>query len=140
MDVLIFHLQEVNWLGIAAATIATFLLGFLWYSQAGFGGTWMKEVGLKKKDTEKANMPVLISLSALLGILTIVGLAVLMCALALHSWIQGAALGMLVAVAFTLARSANHMLYELKSFKLFLLNGSYDLLFFAIAGGIIGAV
>jgi len=37
-------MPEVNYLAIAAAAIATVLLGGLWYSPALFGKTWQREV------------------------------------------------------------------------------------------------
>ncbi len=46
-------LYEVNWLAILVATVAVFILGFLWYGSL-FGKAWMKIANISKADMKKA--------------------------------------------------------------------------------------
>ncbi|HEX5797214.1 MAG TPA: DUF1761 domain-containing protein [Candidatus Saccharimonadales bacterium] len=139
MESFTYHLEQVNWVAIAVATLTFYFIGGLWYSQAGFGKQWMKAVGLTKKDAAKAKMEIVMPLSGLLGLASAVGLSVLMCALELSTWQQGVGLGVLVALGFVVASQGVHRLFEGKSLKLFLIDAGFSLLFFGAAGGIIGA-
>ena len=42
---------DINWFAIIGATALAMLIGSLWFGPL-FGAKWMKQVGLKKKDTE----------------------------------------------------------------------------------------
>jgi hypothetical protein len=139
METFTYHLDQVNWVAVVVATLAFYLIGGLWYSQAVFGKQWMKAVGLTKKDAAKTKMEVVMPLGGLLAFVSVVALAVLTCALELSTWQQGAALGALVALGFVIASRGVHMLFEGKGMKLFLIDSGYNLIFFTVAGAIIGA-
>ena len=49
---------QINWLAVIVATIAAFLVGFLWYSIL-FAKVWQKEVKLNSEDMKSANMPMI---------------------------------------------------------------------------------
>lgn len=40
---------DINWLGVGAATLASMLVGAIWYARGVFGSTWMKLVNLDEK-------------------------------------------------------------------------------------------
>ncbi len=40
---------EISYLGVAIASVASFIIGMLWYSQALFGKAWMKYTGMNKE-------------------------------------------------------------------------------------------
>ena len=44
---------SVNYLAILAAGIAAMIVGFVWYSPAVFGKTWMQIIGMDPNDKEK---------------------------------------------------------------------------------------
>lgn len=44
------------WKGIALATIASMIIGTIWYSKMVFGRKWQELVGLKDKDMKKGMM------------------------------------------------------------------------------------
>lgn len=46
--------QDVNFLAVAVAAVASFLIGMLWYSPLLFGNVWLKLQGFSAKDMEKA--------------------------------------------------------------------------------------
>ncbi|GEM_PF-2369458 len=43
-------MNDINFLGISCAVIADMGLGAFWYSPAGFGEIWMKEMGIEKPE------------------------------------------------------------------------------------------
>jgi len=139
MDLITYHLANVNWVAVAVAALAFYIIGMLWYSQAVFGKPWMKAVGLSKKDADKMDMKVTLTLSALLALVVVSGLGVLMCALGLNDWQQGAGLGALVGAIFIAASRGIHMLFEGKSLNLFLIDAGYNVIGLAMAGAVIGA-
>lgn len=46
----------MNWISILVAAIVPMIIGFIWYSEKGFGNVWMRETNLNKDELEKGNM------------------------------------------------------------------------------------
>jgi Protein of unknown function (DUF1761) len=46
----------MNWISILAAALVPLLIGFVWYSEKGFGNVWMREGKLNKDEMQKGNM------------------------------------------------------------------------------------
>ena len=56
---------EINWLAVLFATIASMIVGSLWYAPPLLGTIWMKLAKLDPKNMEKAGWtPILISIAA----------------------------------------------------------------------------
>jgi len=45
-------LQSINYIAVAAATIASYLLGFAWYHWAVFGEAWANALGITKEKAD----------------------------------------------------------------------------------------
>jgi len=141
MDLLVYHLDSVNWWAVLLASLASFAVGSAWYSPALFGKPWMKALGIKQKDIKTADMTVPMVVSGVLAFVTATGLAALMHALGFDTWIRGAVFGLLVGLAFVATNRGIHMLFEQKAgLNLYLINAGHDLVFLALAGAIIGAL
>jgi hypothetical protein len=125
-------MPEVNWIAIAIAAVASFVLGGLWYSPALFGKAWQREIGLTDEQLKRGNMARIFGLSFVLAFLAAWNFANFLgprpsLALGLGA---GASAGLLwVAGSFGI-----NYLFERKSLKLFLINGGYHTLQFAIIG------
>lgn len=139
MDLLIYHLEQVNWVAVLVAIIPSFIIGSIWYMPAVFGNYWMKQVGIKPKDVKNANMLKTMGTATLLNFLLVASLATLMCALGFRTLLQGAVFGALVSLGFSATTRGVHLAFEQKGPGLFLLNGGHDMLFLASAGAILGA-
>ncbi len=125
------------YLEIPIAAAAAFMLGFLWYT-ALFGKAWQAETGITDEEAQS-------------GIAITHGLAFLMmCILAygisyivhMHTpedqtFIHGGFHGLMVAAIYCLPAVAIHYAYQKKSLKLFLIDGSYLLLFCGLMGGVL---
>ena len=125
-------MPEVNWLAVLIAALGSFLLGGLWYSPALFGKAWQREIGLTDEQLKQGNMARIFGLSFVLALLAAWNFANFLgprpsLALGLGA---GASAGLLwVAGSFGI-----NYLFERKSLKLFLINGGYHTLQFAIIG------
>ncbi len=116
--------------------LAAFMLGFLWYT-ALFGKAWQAESGITDEQAQQ-------------GLAKTHGLAFLMmCVIAYginvvinyhgvedQTFVHGAFHGVMPALFAALPAMAIHYLYQKKSLKLFLIDGGYIVLFFALAGGV----
>jgi hypothetical protein len=49
-------MPEVNWIAVIAATVASFVIGGLWYSPLSFAKSWQKEASLTDEQITSANM------------------------------------------------------------------------------------
>lgn len=139
VDLLAFHLDNVNWLAVVLAILPSFVIGSIWYMPQVFGNYWMKASGLKKKDLEQANFVQSLAITTVMNFVMVTGLAVLMSALDFTSVAQGAILGVLVSVVFAATSRGVHTAFEYRPFGLVLLNGAHDAVYMAVAGAILGA-
>jgi len=125
-------MPEVNWIAIVIAAVASFALGGLWYSPVLFGKAWQREAGLTHEQVQSGNFVKIFGLSLVLSLLAAWNFANFLgprpsLALGLGA---GASAGLLwVAGSFGI-----NYLFERKSLKLFLINGGYHTLQFAIIG------
>ncbi len=140
MDLLIFHLGNVNWVAVLVALLPSFVIGSVWYAPPVFGTYWMKASDLKQKDLEQANFLQSLAITTVMNFVMVTGLAVLMSALVFDTVLQGMVLGALVSLAFATTSRGVHTAFEYRPFGLVLLNGAHDVLFLATAGAILGAL
>jgi hypothetical protein len=139
MDLLMFHLENVNWFAVLVAVLPSYLLGSAWYAPPVFGKYWMKASGLKEKDFKDANFFRTLAIASVMNVVMVTGLAVLLSALVFDTATQGAAVGALVGLGFATASRGVHTAFEYRSMGLVVLNGAYDTIFLTLAGAILGA-
>lgn len=139
MDLIAYHLDYVNWVAVAVAILPSFVLGSFWYTPKVFGNYWMNASRLKKKDFDNANFVMALVKTTACNFVLVAGLALLMSALYLDTWQQGAALGALVSLVFVAMSRGVHLSFEYRPLGLFLINSTYDMVFLTLAGAIIGA-
>lgn len=60
MNECIMNWGAINWLAVIVATVAGYLLGAIWYSNALFGNAWQKIQGLNEEDLKKGFAPAMI--------------------------------------------------------------------------------
>jgi hypothetical protein len=125
-------MPEVNYLAVALAALASFILGGLWYSPALFGKVWQREAGVTDERMKNSNMGL------------IFGLAFVLCAIA--SWVfaiflgprppmgLGLGAGFATGLCWVAASFGINYLFERRSLKLFLINGGYHTVQFTLIG------
>jgi Protein of unknown function (DUF1761) len=50
----------MNWTSILVTALVPLIIGFIWYSENGFGKVWMQEAKLNKDEMQKGNMAILL--------------------------------------------------------------------------------
>ena len=140
-------MENINWIALIVASLATLVVGFIWYHPKVFGTIWMKEIGMTEEKAKKANMPLIFGLSVVLAffisffIVTIVfmggppdmphGTAPYL------TFKHGAAHGTMLGLFVILPVIVTNGLYEQRSFKYMMVVAGYWIVTFALMGGII---
>ncbi len=107
----IAELQNLNYIAIATATatIASYVLGFVWYHWAVFGQAWANALRLTKEEadnTEGLGGAFVISLVS--GLTKTIFIAVLMSATDISGILNGAVFGAVIATVLTVTSLALH--------------------------------
>jgi Protein of unknown function (DUF1761) len=129
--------SHLNWLAVAVAAVAYFLLGAIWYSKALFAKQWMKGTGIdmNKPDAGKGVGGVMV-FTLVLEFIVCIGLAILVYRLNLTTLVSsGIKLGILTGVSFCGIGIAISYLYQRKPGMLTLIDAGYH-----VAGNIIAAI
>lgn len=128
--------ENINWVAVVVAGIASMVVGFLWYSPVLFGKQWMKLNRFTQKDMEaaKKEMGKTYGLSFVAALITAFVLSRLVGMLG----VVGAAGGMEVAfwlwLGFVMPVQYTGVLFESKNLQLFMINTSYQLVSFLVMG------
>lgn len=126
---------EINWLAVVICLILSFALGALWHSVL-FNKTWTADSGTIYNKSNHGNPTVIFGLSALLNLLLIVGLAMFV---GQHTNFLGGALkGLFVSLTWVATSIGVTYIFVGRSFRLFLIDAGYYLVFMTIAGMILG--
>lgn len=134
---------EVNWLAVLLATLASMVVGSVWYTPKVFGGVWMKLAKLHPKDMEKGGWtPIIISV-----ITSAVTAFVLAHFIYIANHFYGAEYGFLATalittlwawLGFTGLRFLTHDAFEGRPFKLTVLNTTHELVTLVAMALVIG--
>ena len=125
-------MPEVNYLAVLAAAVATFALGGIWYSPALFGKVWQREAGVTEEKMKSANIGLIFGLTFVLSLITAWVFALFLGPRPPMALGLGA--GFSAGLCWVAASLGINYLFERKSLKLWLINGSYHTLQFTIIG------
>jgi hypothetical protein len=128
---------EINWLSVIVATLAAFAIGGLWYSPLFVGKAWQSELKLSDADIKAANMPMIFGLTFVLNFISAIVLDMFIGRAGTLK--DGLFAGLLVGVAWIATSLGTNYLFARKSFKLFLIDATYFIIYFAVMGLILGA-
>jgi hypothetical protein len=126
----------INYLALAAATIARFLFGWLWYSPLGFGKSWMALTNCTPEDMKK-NLPRAIPADLITSFILAFVLVHAVHYAGATSAAQGAAVGFFNWLGFIATVTFTATLYEKRPFKLFLINNGFQLITLLFMGAIV---
>ncbi|MFV0633077.1 DUF1761 domain-containing protein [Demequina sp.] len=133
-----FTLEGLPWVGIALAFIATFVLGWFWYSPQGFFRPWQRAVGFTDEDMKDARMGLAFGQMVVGNVLGLVVLAVLLVALGVDSWSGAALTGVVVGFAL---RGGAHLIHDgfaLRGPVATWIDIAHDTVALAVAGALMG--
>jgi len=132
-------LGNINFLAVVVSALSAFIVGWVWYGPL-FGKLWMKLNGFTEEELKEGgmSMPVMMLLNYIATALAALAIAVLLSG---HesSALMGVVVGLVISIFWIGTNRLNDVLYERKPFALFLINVGYNVVIFAIMGGILGA-
>ena len=132
-----FVLGNINWLSVIVVTILSFPLGALWHNKRVFGKAWTEDAKPVFDKTKKISFLRLFGLSAVFHFVAVAGLDVLIGDDA--SAMTGLGTGLAVSFIWVFTSIAVTHLFVNRSFRLILIDGGFYIVFFSIAGLILGA-
>ncbi|MDX1479866.1 MAG: DUF1761 domain-containing protein [Saprospiraceae bacterium] len=127
----------INHLAVIVAAVASFAVGALWYGPPLFFNAWKKANGLTDEDLARANPVRNYGISFILALIICYNLAFFLSD-ADTDWVWGATAGLLAGFGWAAAAFMTIALYEMRSMKYILINVGYIIVYFTLAGFIIG--
>lgn len=130
---------EVPFLSILLAGVACVALGFAWYHPRVFGSLWMRLTNLSPEQVEKGKqrMPLMALASFLASMLIAYIMAFMLPLLVIPDAIGAVEFAIWTWLGFVATTMLGRVLWEQKSFKLYLIDAFYWLAAFIIIGEIL---
>lgn len=110
-------MQEINWVALIAAGVASMIVGFIWYGPL-FGKAWIKLSGHKEMG-DKSQMPKTYGILFLASLVTAYVLSVLGTSFETVFWVW---------LGFQATLLLHSVLFEGKSWNLYFLNAGHQLI------------
>lgn len=137
----IAELQNINYIAVAVATIASYVLGFTWYHWAVFGEAWANALGITKEEADNTeDLGSVFIMSLISGLIKTVCLALLMATIKISGVFGGAFFGAVVAMVFIFTSLAYYNGFARTSSKLTLINSVHSIVELTLIGAIVGAL
>ncbi len=132
---------SISWVSVLLAAVASFVVGWAWFSQRLFGATWLREMGMTKATTERAkkkSMLVTMIAGFVAQVVMAAVLAMIISATGSVGIKEGVVSAFWVWLGFVATISFGSILWEHKSITFFLINVTYWLVALILQGAIIG--
>jgi hypothetical protein len=124
---------SVNWLAVVVGMFVSMLLGFLWYGPL-FGKTWLRLIG-KTADEIEGDSAMYLK-TAIAAFVAMLFLNLVVNAFSAGSFVNGLVIGLATFIGFGATQTFVYTTFEGPSEKVWLLFGSYQIIVFAIMGGV----
>lgn len=133
------YFSDVNYLAVIGAALAYFAMGFVWYGVL-FSKPWQEAMGIEVQEGQQPS-PSLFVLTLLAYFVSAVVTAVIAFGSATDTAMEGAVLGALVGVGYSLTLAGITAMYDQKPkpLNLWLINGAFNVLALVVVGVIVGA-
>jgi len=127
---------QVNWAGVAAGTIAAYLVGFLWYGLI-FNAHW---IALAHPNLATMQSPAGMGAGFVIVMLSVFGLDWVIRRTGSLGWISGTRVGLSASLFFGITVTCKDFAYGIKDLRLIPIDLGYILVWFAVAGCIVGGL
>ncbi len=131
-------MDSINYLAVLAATVAGMVVGALWYSPILLGKQWMAAIG--KTPEELGNPAKAMAGQLVTTLIVAVVLAIVVAWSGRAGLIGGATVGLTVWLGFVLTALLPSVFFEGRPSNLVAINGSCQLVTYAVMGAIIGVM
>ncbi len=126
---------------VIVASVVAFVIGALWYSPLLFGKEWMALMGITDKDVAEAKKESMVwsyVIQLIATVITFIVIGFAIAAIGASTARDGAFVGLIAWIGFSVPAAAGQMLWEKRPFKLVLINSISSLVIWIIGGAIIG--
>lgn len=125
-------------MSVLIVSVAMFLFGWLWYSVIA-KDSWMKAMRFSKAqmNSKPEGMGMVMLGMFLLNILTVYVIGLVAMAFGATSFMDGAMVGLILWVGFSITAVADQVAWGMKDSSLFWINGIYGLIYFVVTAGIL---
>lgn len=140
-------MSSINWLAVLVAGISAFVVGGIWYSPKLFGKAWMKDNGFTEEQIKKGgNKGKIFGFTFIFSLLMAVNLGMFLSDPTVDcpqgcvnkADLQFGTMAGFLAGIWTFCAIAIPSLFELKPWRLILINGFYSVVSLTLMGAIIG--
>lgn len=128
-------MANMSWIAVLVAAVAGFLVGGIWYGPL-LGKAWMKERGFTEEDLKQGNMAMIYGTTFVLSIVSAIFLGHLLVHFGSMSARSTMMISVGVALGFIVPAIGTNYLFSRASFRLFLIDAGYWLLFYAAMGAV----
>jgi hypothetical protein len=130
-------IASINYWAVVVSAFSAFIVGWIWYGPL-FGKLWMKLNGFTEEELKEGGlpMPVMMGVNYMATILAAFAIAMFIGADANAGF--GVFAGVMIAIFWIATNRLNDVLYERKPWGLYFINVGYNLVIYAIMGGILG--
>jgi len=123
--------SEINWLAVAVITVFSFMLGAFWHSVL-FNKAWKEDSNSVYNSENRGNPGILFGLTAVSHLIAVIALALL---IGHNSTVVcGLLFGLIVSIAWISTSIGVTYLFVGRSFRLFLIDAGFYVVFYTIAG------
>lgn len=138
---------DINWLAVVVASVASFIIGFVWFSPPVFFNRWWKAMGRKPEDMEQMDGMSMAPVFALTVVAILVQATVLAAVIELSRAAgndvglgSGALIGLILGAGIAAAASIGHRMFGGYSLKVWAIEVGQDTVCLTVMGAIIGAM
>lgn len=126
---------HINWLAVLLAALATFVVGGLWYSVL-FAKPWQRAAGVSDEQLKSGTLKVFAGSFVLAAVMAVF----LAAFISRGGFVFGTLAGLAAGIGWVATALGVNYLFERRSPVLFAINGSYNVVTFAVMGAILGAM
>lgn len=130
------NIADINWLSVLVVTILSFVLGSLWHSKL-FGKAWKEDAKPVFDASKKINYVRLFGMSAILHFLATTGLDLVIGVEG--NWFSGLHAGLFISVFWIVPTFGVTYAFVGRTIRLMLIDSLFYVVYFSIAGMILGA-
>ena len=137
-------LPAINLLAVLLATVAAFVVGFIWFGPKTFFPIWWRSLGKDGDPGDGGNMGVVFGLTILGSVVQAIALSFVFGWVQLAgndvTWFTGAIVGLIIGIGIAAASSLGHHLFAGQGFVVWLIEAGGDIAALTVMGAVIGAV
>lgn len=126
----------INWWAILACTVASMMIGYVWYSMPVFGRMWMNLIGKTEADLKGKAGPAM-GITVVLSFVSAYIFAHFLDYANATSWMDGKITGWWLWLGFVFTVMWTQNIFAQRPFKLTLINSGYHLVQFLVYGFIL---